>query len=47
MRNTDLKLQFDHNRNDAGSTGNLINLQPGFQLGGSFDVFSITVDFVF
>jgi Gram-negative porin len=47
MRNTDLKLQFDHKRNDAGSTGNLINLQPGFQLGGSFYVFSITVDFVF
>jgi hypothetical protein len=47
MRNTDLKLQLDRTRIGAGSTGGLINIQPGFQLGGSVTVFSATIDFVF
>jgi hypothetical protein len=42
-----LKLQFDHTRLGAGSPGTLINLQPGFQPGGKFNVFSATIDFVF
>jgi predicted porin len=47
MKNTALKLQFDHTRIGAGSTGILINTQPGFQLGGKVDLFSATIDFVF
>jgi len=47
MKNTDLKLQFDHTRIGAGSSGVLSNLQPGFQLGGNVTVFSATIDFVF
>ncbi|MDZ4125748.1 MAG: hypothetical protein U1E02_16455, partial [Hydrogenophaga sp.] len=46
-KNTALKLQFDHIRIGAGSTGALVNLQPGFQLGGKVNVFSATLDFVF
>ena len=42
-----LKLQFDHSRTGAGSPGTLINLQPGFQAGGRFNVFSAAIDFVF
>lgn len=47
MRNTDLKVQFDHTRIGAGSDGGLINIQPDFQPGGTVNVFSATVDFVF
>jgi hypothetical protein len=47
MKNTDLKLQFDHTRIGAGSSGALSNLQPGFQLGGKVNLFSATIDFVF
>jgi hypothetical protein len=47
MANVDLKLQFDHTNNGRGSAGVLTNPQPGFQTGGSFNVFSATVDFVF
>ena len=46
-KNAALKLQFDHTRLGAGSSGVLSNIQPGFQLGGRLDVFSATVDFVF
>jgi hypothetical protein len=46
-KNAALKLQFDQTRLGAGSPGMLINLQPGFQTGGRFNVFSATVDFVF
>ena len=31
----------------AGSPGTLINIQPGFQPGGTFNVLSATLDFVF
>lgn len=47
LKNTDLKLQFDHTRNGAGSSGVLTNIQPGFQLGGMYNLLSITIDFVF
>jgi hypothetical protein len=29
------------------SAGNLVKVRPGFQPGGSLNVFSVTVDFVF
>lgn len=43
----DLKLQFDHSRRGAGSPGTLGNLQPGFRPGGSYDLVTVAVDFVF
>lgn len=46
-RSAALKLQFDHTRIDSGSSGMLINRQPGFEQGGTFNVFSATLDFVF
>jgi predicted porin len=47
MKNVDLKLQVDHTRLGAGSTGTLINTQPDFRPGGTFNVVSAVVDFVF
>lgn len=47
IKNCSLKLQFDHIRIGAGSSGVLSNTQPGFQLGGEVDIFSATIDFVF
>jgi hypothetical protein len=47
MKKADLKLQFDHTRIGAGSTGVLSNIQPGFQPGGRVTLVSATVDFVF
>jgi hypothetical protein len=46
-RNADLKLQFDRTRIGSGSTGELINLQPGFALGSRLNLLSVTFDFVF
>jgi len=46
-KNAALKLQYDRTRLGAGSSGALINLQPGFQPGGEFTVFSAAIDFVF
>jgi hypothetical protein len=46
MKNVDLKLQCDHTRLGAGSPGLLINLQPAFQRGGTVDIFSATIDFL-
>lgn len=46
-KNAALKLQYDHSRVGNGSTGTLDRPQPGFVLGGRFNVFSATVDFVF
>jgi len=45
-KNTAFKLQFDHTRLGPGSVG-MLNIQPGFQTGGRFNVFSATIDFVF
>jgi len=47
MRNAALKLQYDHTRIGAGSSGVLSKLQPGFQTGGKVNVISATIDFVF
>jgi hypothetical protein len=45
-KNVDLKVQLSHTHLGAGSAGLLINTQPGFQTGSSFNVFSLTLDFV-
>lgn len=46
-KNMDAKLQYDHTRLDSNATGPLINLQPDYQPGGSFNLFSLAIDFVF
>ncbi|HKT73116.1 MAG TPA: hypothetical protein VJQ47_09515 [Steroidobacteraceae bacterium] len=45
-KNVALKLQYDHIRMGDGSPGTLINLQPGFQPGGTVNLFSAAIDFV-
>lgn len=45
--NTALKLQFDRVRPRSGSSGTLENLQPGYRHGRSFNVLSMSLDFVF
>ena len=47
MRNAALKLQYDRLNLDAGSSGRLGNVHPAFQPGGTVNVFSVAVDFVF
>jgi hypothetical protein len=47
MRNAAFKVQVDHTRIGAGSSGQLINTQAGFETGGRFTVISASVDFVF
>lgn len=47
MDNAAFKLQFDHVRLGDNSPGVLTNIQPNFQPGGSFNVFSATINFVF
>lgn len=47
IRNTAVKVQYDHLDLDDGSAGVLINPQPGFAPGGSDNVFSVALDFVF
>lgn len=42
-----LKVEFSHVDAEAGSNGGLVNLQPGFQRGGSYNLASVSVDFVF
>ncbi|MGV7196504.1 hypothetical protein [Xanthomonas axonopodis] len=41
------KLQASHINNNAGSFGSLNNIQPGFRPGGSYNLLSASVDFVF
>jgi len=45
-KNVDLKLQVDHTRLGAGSSGTLINVQSGFVPGGTVNLFSAAIDFV-
>lgn len=47
LENVDLKVQLDRTSLGAGSSGTLINLQPNFQTGSSYTVFSAAVDFIF
>lgn len=42
-----LKLQYDRILPQSGSTGTLINVQPGFRAGQPVSLFSAAVDFVF
>lgn len=42
-----LKLEASHVDAGAGSNGGLTNLQPGFERGGSYNLLSASVDFVF
>jgi predicted porin len=46
-RNAALKLQYDHVGLGANSHGTFGNIQPEFQPGGSVQVYSAAVDFVF
>jgi hypothetical protein len=46
MAHVDLKFQYDHSWLGVGSQGVLIDLQPGFRPGGSLDLISATIDFV-
>jgi predicted porin len=46
-RNTALKLQYDRTNIGSGSTGTLDHAEAGYKLGGGFEVFSATLDFVF
>jgi len=46
-KNFDLKLQYEHIRLDAGSAGTLSDIQSDFQPGGTVNVTSVVVDFVF
>ncbi len=48
MKKADLKLQYDRVKLSADSNGHLINVPAGTILyGGTFHVFSVTVDFIF
>ena len=46
-KNVDVKVQLDRARLGSDSAGTLVNIQPGFRRGGSFNVVSATIDFVF
>jgi hypothetical protein len=46
VKNVALKVQYDHTRIGAGSTGTLTNIQPGFVPGGTLNLFSVAIDFV-
>jgi hypothetical protein len=46
VNNVDLKLQFDHTRLGPGSPGTFINIQPGFTPGGTVNILSIAIDFL-
>lgn len=46
-RNAALKVQYQYLDLDDGSPGVLTNTQPGFEPGGSVNLFSAAIDFVF
>lgn len=46
-RNFALKAQYDHVQLGDDAQGLLANIQPGFKLGGSLNVLSVAVDFMF
>ncbi len=47
IRNAALKAQYQYLDLDDGSPGVLTNTQPGFEPGGSVNLFSAAIDFVF
>ncbi len=47
MKDVALKAQYDRTNLNAGSPGTLRNMQASFQPGRTYDLISITVDFVF
>jgi hypothetical protein len=47
VKNLDFKLQVDHTRIGAGSSGILQDLQPDFKPGGTVNLISAALDFVF
>lgn len=47
FRNAALKVQYQYLDLDKGSPGVLTNIQPGFKPGGSVNLFSAAIDFVF
>jgi hypothetical protein len=47
MKDVDFKVEYEHIAHGAGSTGSLVNPQPGLQPGGVVNVFSAAVNFVF
>ncbi len=47
MSNAALKLQYDHTRIGSGSSGVLSNFQTGYQTGGTVNLFSAAINFVF
>lgn len=47
MTNADLKLQFDQVKNDTNSYGALINNQSAFKTGESYNLITLSLDFVF
>ncbi|TFH88507.1 porin [Billgrantia azerbaijanica] len=46
-RNVALTVQYDHLDLAAGARGVLTNTQPGFEPGGTVDLFGLALDFVF
>jgi hypothetical protein len=46
MKDVDLKLQCDHTRMGKGSSGTLSQLQPDFRTGGTLNLLSVAIDFV-
>jgi hypothetical protein len=47
FKNTALKLQYDRVNLGEGSAGRLTNPLPAMERGGSFNMFSVALDFVF
>jgi hypothetical protein len=47
MSNFALKAQYEHLDIAETSSGTLVNVQPGFQPGGTVDVLSVAINFVF
>jgi opacity protein-like surface antigen len=47
IRNAALKVEYQYLDLDDGSPGVLSNIQPGFEPGGSVNLFSAAIDFVF
>lgn len=47
MANADLKLQIDQIKNDTHSYGALVNPQPAFKTGESYNLITVSLDFVF